>query len=93
MTRERKEGGRPPSHPPVSSEEIDAVADRLAWRDDDIVYVRGDGRRVTRGEMEELFAGDESETRLMIAVIQYGIRHRDIKVVKPFEYGGVLFKR
>ena len=48
---------------------------------------------MTRGEMEELFAGDESETRLMIAVIQYGIRHRDIKVVKPFEYGGVLFKR
>ena len=92
MAFKRKRGDRRCSNPPAPSKDIDAVIDRLRWAESDIVYVRGDGREVTRGELATLYAGDECGTHLMIAVIRSGIRHRDIKVLKCFEYGGVQFK-
>jgi hypothetical protein len=91
MAFKRKRGACRRSHPPASFKEIDAVIDRLRWTENDIVYVRDDGREVTRGELATLFAGDESGTQLMIAVIRYGIRHRNIRVLKRFVYGGVQF--
>lgn len=91
MAFKRKRGARR-RHAPALSKDMDAVIDRLRWTENDIVYVRDDGREITRGELATLFAGDESGIHLMIAVIRYGIRHRNIRVLKCFEYGGVQFK-